>query len=233
MIRTDQTGSARYDYFNDDVPGWRLIFVDTSAAGDDEGNWPRGIAPRVSWLADTLRGTPGRSKVLLTHHSRLSCGNHGDQDRLQKLWESLFDGPQERPLVSLTLGGRLNVAKIRLRDQIGTSLNGNHTFTRFNPTAGVTYKVTPDISVYAGYAEANRAPTPAELSCADPAAPCSLTNFFVGDPPLKQVVARTVEGQGGVGHARISEMTWAVSRARGTGRSPTWTSERGSMPTAS
>ncbi len=40
---------------------------------------------------------------------------------------------------------------------------------------------------------ANRAPTPAELSCADATAPCSLTNFFVGDPALKQVVAHTVE----------------------------------------
>jgi 3',5'-cyclic AMP phosphodiesterase CpdA len=105
MIRADQVGSARYDYFNDDVPGWRLVFVDTSAAGDDEGNWPRGIAVRVDWLAETLRGTPGRSKILFTHHSRLSCGNHGDQDRLQKLWESLFDGPEERPLVSLTVAG--------------------------------------------------------------------------------------------------------------------------------
>jgi hypothetical protein len=105
VIRTDQTGSARYDHFNDDVTGWRLIFVDTAAAGEDEGNWPRGITSRVTWLTDTLRGTTGRSKILFTHHSRLSCGNHGDQDRLQKLWESLFDGAEERPLVSLTLGG--------------------------------------------------------------------------------------------------------------------------------
>jgi outer membrane receptor protein involved in Fe transport len=95
--------------------------------------------------------------------------------------------------LSVTLSGRFNVAQIKLRDRIGTSLNGNHTFSRFNPAAGFTYKITPEISVYGGYAEANRAPTPAELSCADPAAPCSLTNFFVGDPPLKQVVARTFE----------------------------------------
>jgi hypothetical protein len=105
VIHTDQTGSARYDYFKDDIPGWRLIFVDTAGAGDDEGNWPRGIASRTTWLADALRPTAGRSKLLFTHHSRLSCGNHGDQDRLQKLWESLFDGAEERPLVSLTLGG--------------------------------------------------------------------------------------------------------------------------------
>ena len=49
------------------------------------------------------------------------------------------------------------------------------------------------MTAYVGYSEANRAPTPAELSCASPAAPCSLTNFFVGDPDLKQVVAHTVE----------------------------------------
>jgi outer membrane receptor protein involved in Fe transport len=47
--------------------------------------------------------------------------------------------------------------------------------------------------LYGGYSEANRAPTPAELSCASPADSCSLANFFTGDPNLKQVVARTEE----------------------------------------
>ena len=118
--------------------------------------------------------------------------------------------------LAVTLSGRFNVAKIRLRDQIGTALNGNHTFRRFNPAAGLTYKVTPDISVYAGYAESNRAPTPAELSCADPAAPCSLTNFFVGDPPLKQVVARTMEA-GVRGRFKVADdlqLTWNVGLFR-------------------
>ena len=65
----------------------------------------------------------------------------------------------------------------------------------------MTYKVTPWLTAYAGYAEANRAPTPAELSCASPADSCSLANFFVGDPNLKQVVAHTVEAglRGSVG----------------------------------
>jgi outer membrane receptor protein involved in Fe transport len=40
---------------------------------------------------------------------------------------------------------------------------------------------------------ANRAPTPAELSCAGPTNSCSLANFFVGDPNLQQVVSHTVE----------------------------------------
>jgi len=95
--------------------------------------------------------------------------------------------------LSLTVSGRLNVAQIDLKDQTGVALNGNHNFTRFNPAAGLTYKITPGVSLYGGYSESNRAPTPAELSCASPASPCSLTNFFVADPSLKQVVGHTYE----------------------------------------
>ncbi|MFK5108562.1 hypothetical protein ACI394_28905, partial [Klebsiella pneumoniae] len=46
------------------------------------------------------------------------------------------------------------------------------------------------------------APTPAELSCAGPQNACSLANFFVGDPDLRQVVARTVEA-GARGHVPV------------------------------
>jgi iron complex outermembrane receptor protein len=95
--------------------------------------------------------------------------------------------------LALTASGRFNVAEINLNDQNGGNLTGNHTYQRFNPAAGVTYKVTPWLTAYAGYAEANRAPTPAELSCAGPNDSCSLANFFTGDPNLKQVVAHTVE----------------------------------------
>jgi iron complex outermembrane receptor protein len=95
--------------------------------------------------------------------------------------------------LTLSVGGRYNRAAVDLRDRIGTALNGRHRFERFNPQAGITYRLAPAVTAYAGYAEASRAPTPAELSCADPEAPCSLTNFFVGDPPLEQVRTRTVE----------------------------------------
>jgi outer membrane receptor protein involved in Fe transport len=93
--------------------------------------------------------------------------------------------------LSLTGGGRFNVANISLQDQIGTSLNGNDTYTRFNPIIGGTYKITPGLSAYAGYSEANRAPTPLELGCADPKRPCIVAAFLVSDPPLKQVVSGT------------------------------------------
>jgi len=97
------------------------------------------------------------------------------------------------PRLALTVSGRLNAAQIDLNDQNGGDLTGNHSYTHFNPAIGATYRVTPWLTAYAGYSVANRAPTPAELSCAGPANSCSLANFFVGDPNLKQVVAHTVE----------------------------------------
>jgi outer membrane receptor protein involved in Fe transport len=97
------------------------------------------------------------------------------------------------PELSANLAGRFNLAQIDLSDQQGSALSGNHTYNRFNPSGGLTYKITPGLTAYASYAEANRAPTPAELTCANPAAPCSLAQFFAGDPNLQQVVSHTVE----------------------------------------
>jgi iron complex outermembrane receptor protein len=95
--------------------------------------------------------------------------------------------------LSLTLSGRFNTAEVNLSDQNGGDLTGNHAYSRFNPAAGITYRFAPWLNLYAGYSEANRAPTPAELSCAGPNDSCSLANFFVGDPDLKQVIAHTWE----------------------------------------
>ncbi len=97
------------------------------------------------------------------------------------------------PQLAVTVSGRFNAALIDLNDQNGGDLTGNHSYNHFNPAAGITYQVTPWLTGYAGYAVANRAPTPAELSCAGPANSCSLANFFVGDPNLQQVVSHTVE----------------------------------------
>jgi iron complex outermembrane receptor protein len=97
------------------------------------------------------------------------------------------------PRLSANVSGRFNDAQIDITDESGGSLTGNHVYERFNPAAGLTYKLTPAITLYGGYAESNRAPTPAELTCSNPSAPCSLANFFTGDPDLKQPVARSWE----------------------------------------
>nr|WP_079567603.1 TonB-dependent receptor [Bradyrhizobium erythrophlei] len=116
---------------------------------------------------------------------------------------------------ALTGGGRFNVANISLQDQIGTSLNGSDTYTRFNPIIGGTYKITQGLTAYAGYSEANRAPTPLELGCADPAHPCIVAAFLVSDPPLKQVVSRTVEaGLRGTRDLNIGTLGWKLGAFR-------------------
>jgi outer membrane receptor protein involved in Fe transport len=73
------------------------------------------------------------------------------------------------------------------------SLTGRHVFQRFNPAAGFTLRAAPGVSLYASYGEGSRAPTAIELGCADPETPCRLPNALAGDPPLRQVVTRTVE----------------------------------------
>ena len=98
--------------------------------------------------------------------------------------------------LSVTAGGRYNIAQISMADLLGTSpdLNAQYTFERFNPVVGFTYKILPELmTFYAGYSEANRAPTPLELGCSNPLRPCLLEGFLVSDPPLNQVVARTKE----------------------------------------
>ncbi|WP_084030333.1 TonB-dependent receptor [Bradyrhizobium paxllaeri] len=118
---------------------------------------------------------------------------------------------------SISGGGRFNHANIVLQDLIGTDLNGNHTFSRFNPMIGGTYKITPELTAYAGYSEANRAPTPLELACADPARPCIAAAFLIADPPLKQVVSRTIEaGFRGTRELNIGTLGWKVGAFRAT-----------------
>ncbi|MGC8475094.1 MAG: TonB-dependent receptor [Acetobacteraceae bacterium] len=88
---------------------------------------------------------------------------------------------------------RANLAVVDMTDRGGGDLSGYHSFLHLNPALGASYQLTPLLRIYAGYSEANRAPTPAELSCAGPTNACSLANFFVADPSLKQVVAHRWE----------------------------------------
>lgn len=96
---------------------------------------------------------------------------------------------------TLTVGGRYNYARIKMTDLTGEfdDLNTTNTYERFNPMVGGTYKLMPGLALYGGYSEANRAPTPAELGCAEEENPCFIESFLTDDPPLKQVVSRTAE----------------------------------------
>jgi iron complex outermembrane receptor protein len=96
---------------------------------------------------------------------------------------------------TLTVAGRWNRAHVETVDRTGEDpgLNGTSTFARFNPSVGLNFNPTDRLTAYASYNEGMRAPTPIELTCADPAAPCKLPNEFLSDPPLDKVVSKTIE----------------------------------------
>jgi len=99
---------------------------------------------------------------------------------------------------NVTLAGRFNTTTVDNTDRLNPvagpgSLTGDYTYTRFNPSAGVTYNPISWLNFYANYSQANRAPTSIELGCADPNNPCSLPNALSSDPPLEQVITRTWE----------------------------------------
>jgi outer membrane receptor protein involved in Fe transport len=99
--------------------------------------------------------------------------------------------------LALTFSGRYQMTGIAIRDQSGAEdnadLNGEHDFDRFNPAAGITYSYSEALNFFGGYSESFRAPTPAELTCADPDDPCNLPNAFVADPPLDPYIEATHE----------------------------------------
>ncbi|MGA0805521.1 MAG: TonB-dependent receptor, partial [Pseudohongiellaceae bacterium] len=116
--------------------------------------------------------------------------------------------------LTLTLAGRWNDSDIQLRDRSGArpELNGDHSFSRFNPSLGFSYDLDAKHNLYGSYSESNRVPTPIELACneyvfevaqqfalargEDPddiEFECRLPNAFLADPPLDDVVTKSWE----------------------------------------
>ena len=133
----------------------------------------------------TVDGVPYDNRVDLKGHANTGSVFASDLLPLGHAW-------------FVTLSGRYNRTAISNADRITPasgpgSLTGDHTYGRLNPAAGVTFSPTSTLNLYAGYSEGSRAPTSIELGCADPTEPCKLPNAVAGDPPLDQVVTRTLE----------------------------------------
>ncbi len=100
------------------------------------------------------------------------------------------------PRLHLSASARYNSTRAVSQDMrrlTPPNLDGNFLYTKLNPAMGLTWRAADVLTAYAGYSQGNRAPSPVELGCADPANPCTLPNALASDPFLKQVVARTLE----------------------------------------
>jgi outer membrane receptor protein involved in Fe transport len=134
----------------------------------------RAVVPTEEEELDSqLRGMTRTASVYLTHTHALS------------------------PNLHLTLSARYNVTRVQTTDELSGSatpnLDGDFTYRKLNPAIGATWQPTTAMTLYGGFSQGSRAPSPIELGCADPAQPCTLPNALQSDPFLKQVVARTLE----------------------------------------
>jgi iron complex outermembrane recepter protein len=168
---------------------------------------------RVSYNQDSLQATLVGTQTI-TDPSNTSQGSVRLKTRSDYYGVYATDNFSFNDQWNMTLSGRYNIAKVDLSggsDPDGTgfvagSLDGNHEFKRFNPAIGFNYNPSKNLGFYAGYDEGMRAPTPVELSCADPAVPCSLPTGFNSDPNLAMVVAKTWEG--GVRGKLSQDVSW-------------------------
>jgi outer membrane receptor protein involved in Fe transport len=120
-----------------------------------------------------------------------------------------------RPNLQLTVSGRYNDTRVSTVDEgrinlgLPTNLDSEGRYRKFNPAVGATWQVTPSFTAYGSWSQGNRAPSPIELGCSDPANACVLPNALQSDPPLKQVVSRTLEA--GVRGTVAQSLRWNAS----------------------
>ncbi len=172
----------------------------------DQGNTTFNSSSQFGSFDSTRTVIP--TNLFVTSAGSLSNVSLGSSNTYTGLY--LTDTFDVTSALSLTASGRYNLGLIQLTDQLGGPLTGFHRYDRFNPAIGATYKITPSITAFADYAESNRIPTAAELSCADPTQSCSLASFFIADPDLQQVVAKTYETglRGGFVTANKARIQW-------------------------
>ena len=155
---------------------------------------------------NTNFSTGTQTAIFMPDHYEVATGNTVTDVNLngQNAYTNIFATNTFSVFDWLHANGSMNWmhANVKTTSVLDPALNGNNTYARVNPSAGLTFNPLDALSLdsplkelttYFNYNEGFRVPTALELSCADEAAPCSLPNSFVSDPPLKAVVSHTYE----------------------------------------
>jgi iron complex outermembrane receptor protein len=216
---TPFTGAAALNFRNAPLLGLPNVLtvggsVDTSAIGFRSTSTLGRIFPDFNVAVDPLLAGSGS----IIH----SFGNLGYAPVTLGATTSYYglyavDALDVTDALTLTAGLRINAADIVTRDRSGlaTELNGVHGYGHVNPLAGLAWKALENVTVFGGYSEANRAPTPLELDCANPNLPCLLEGSLVSDPPLAQVVSHTANaGLRGEQMLGAGTLDWSISLFR-------------------
>ncbi len=132
------------------------------------------------------RGTESLGAGILEDRTRV-------ESRTSNLSLSLLETVTVGARTTLDAAARWQQTGEHLRDRLGTALDGDHSFTALAPSFGITRGLGGSWTLFGNLGLSSRVPTPVELTCANPDDPCRLPNAFLSDPPLRQVVARTLE----------------------------------------
>lgn len=183
----------------------RLMFGFSYFLGDSEFN----SVQELSGLNPVTRSTQGLGTGTFVDEAAT------DVTTETETWGVYFTDTFEiNERLAVTVGGRFNDSSISLRDAAGDrpELNGDHEYSRFNPSVGFTFDAREDVNLFGSYSESSRIPTPIELACnegifelarelaveagEDPDNidfECRLPNAFLADPPLDEVITKSVE----------------------------------------
>lgn len=100
------------------------------------------------------------------------------------------------PRTHLTVSARYNRTEVETEDLLNSTppnLDADYVYESVNPAIGIAHTLQRGATLYGGWSQGSRAPSPIELGCSDPSNPCTLPNALQADPPLDQVIAQTWE----------------------------------------
>ncbi|MFH2045851.1 MAG: TonB-dependent receptor [Pseudomonadota bacterium] len=63
----------------------------------------------------------------------------------------------------LTFGGRYDMVKYDIEDNLGVAKDGKKNFSRFSPKVGITYDISPNLNLFASYSQGFVVPTVSQL----------------------------------------------------------------------
>lgn len=178
--------------------GASLTFYKTALLGEVRNHWTLG----VDYLAGTTDFDSSVEFAQLKDNRSTTRSGLYDEEGYTALRSDIdmaaiyFSNtivPAEDLVLQLSM--RFNSVDVAGKDQSGErpELTASHRYSQLNGGIGLAWRVSDQTQLYGGLYQSSRAPTPVELACSHPEAPCNLPNTFLADPPLDDVVSQSVE----------------------------------------
>ncbi len=159
-------------YYAVTIGGWRILSLNS------ESDYGAGGA-QVAWLRSELAANPGTCNIALVHRPRFSAGSHGDQTRIDPLWQEL------KGRAAIMLSGhdhnyqRIDRGEGTTHFVVGSGGRFFYTFSNFSYTGLRAYdmtnygamrlELTPGLAKYEFRTAANAVLDQGTIGCEQPA----------------------------------------------------------------